>query len=63
MQLGARLAVTTHNMGGRFVESVKNAQWSMSPQEAGDGLLSFRSRSKDTISESMRTNGKDGKLD
>ena len=38
MPLGARLAVNTHNMGGRFVESVKNARWSMSPQEAGDGL-------------------------
>ena len=25
-------------MGGRFVESLKNAQWLMSPQEAGDGL-------------------------
>jgi len=25
-------------MGVRFVESVKNARWSMSPQEAGDGL-------------------------
>ena len=25
-------------MGGRFVESVKNAQWSMSSQEARDGL-------------------------
>ena len=37
MPLGARLAVNTHNMGGRFVESVKNARWSMSPQEAGDG--------------------------
>jgi len=24
-------------MGGRFVESVKNARWSMSLQEAGDG--------------------------
>jgi len=36
--LGALLAVNTHNMGGRFVESVKNARWSMSPQEAGDGL-------------------------
>ena len=24
MPLGARLAVNTHNMGGRFVESVKN---------------------------------------
>jgi len=31
MPLGARLMVNTHNMGGRFVESVKNAQWSMSP--------------------------------
>jgi len=38
MHSGARLAVNTHNMGGRFVESVKNARWSMSPQEAGDGL-------------------------
>jgi len=30
MPLGARLAVTvnTHNMGGRSVESLKNAQWS-----------------------------------
>jgi len=36
MPLGARLAVNTHNMGGRFVESVKNARWFMSPQEAGD---------------------------
>ena len=41
MPLGARLAVNTHNMGGRFVESVKNARWSMSPQEAGDGLKSM----------------------
>jgi len=38
MPLGACLAVNTYNMGGRFVESVKNARWSMSPQEAGDGL-------------------------
>jgi len=38
MPLGARLAVNTHNMGGCFVESVKNALWLMSPQEAGDGL-------------------------
>jgi len=38
MPLGARLAVNIHNMGGCFVESVKNAQWSMIPQEAGDGL-------------------------
>jgi len=41
MPLGARLAVNTDNMGGRFVESVKNAQWSTSPQEAGDGLESI----------------------
>jgi len=39
-QLSFRLAVNTHNMGGRFVESVKNARWSLSPQEAGDGLES-----------------------
>ena len=38
MPLGARLAVNTHNMGGRFVESVNNARWLMNPQEAGDGL-------------------------
>ena len=58
--LGARLVVNTNNMGGRFVESVKSARWSMSPQEVGDGfesIVEFRSRSKDT----MRTNGKDGK--
>jgi len=41
MPFGARLAVNTHNMGGRFVESVKNALWSMSPQEVGDGLESI----------------------
>jgi len=41
MPLGTRLAVNTHNMGGRFVESVKNARWSMSPQEAGGGLESI----------------------
>ena len=41
MPLGTRLAVNTHNMGGRFVESVKNVQRSMSPQEAGDGLESM----------------------
>ena len=40
MPLGARLEMNTHNMGGRFVESVKNARWSMSPQEARDGLES-----------------------
>ena len=41
MQLGARLAVNTHNIGGRFVESVKNVRWSMRPQEAGNGLESM----------------------
>jgi len=41
MPLGVRLAVNTHNMGGHFVQSVKNARWSMSPQEAGDGLESL----------------------
>jgi len=41
MPLGARIAVNTHNMGVRFVESVKNARWSMSPQETGDGLESM----------------------
>jgi len=41
MPLGARLAVNTYNMGGCFVESVKNARWSMSLQEAGDGLESM----------------------
>ena len=38
MPLGARLAVNTYNIGGRFVESVKNSRWSMSLQEAGHGL-------------------------
>jgi len=41
MPLGARTSVNTHNIRGRFVESVKNARWSMSPQEAGDGLESL----------------------
>ena len=41
MPLGARLAVSTHHMGGRFVESVKNTRWSMSPQEVGDGFKSI----------------------
>jgi len=52
-------------MGGRFVESVKNARWSMSPQEAGDGfesIVEFQVQMKDKTSESMRTNGKDGKI-
>jgi len=34
MPLGARLAMNTHKMGGRFVESVKKARWLMSLQEA-----------------------------
>jgi len=41
MPLGARLAVNTHNVGGHFVESLKNARWLMSPQGAGDGLESI----------------------
>jgi len=41
MPLGAHLAVNTHTIGGHFVESGKNARWSMSPQEAGDGLESI----------------------
>jgi len=41
MPFGACLAVNTHNMGGRFVESVKNARWSMSPQEAEHALESI----------------------
>jgi len=41
MPRGVRLSANTHIMGGRFVESVKNARWSMSPQEAGDGLESM----------------------
>ena len=52
-------------MGGRFVESVKNARWSMSPQEARDGLESmveFQVQIKGHNSESMKTNGKDGKI-
>jgi len=41
MSLGARLAVNTHIIGGRFVESMKNARWLMSLQEAGDGFGSI----------------------
>jgi len=41
MPLGVHLAVNTHNMGKCFVKSMKNARWSMSPQEAGDGLESI----------------------
>jgi len=45
MPPGVCLVVNTHNMGGRFEESVKNARWSMSPQEAGDrleGIVEFQ---------------------
>jgi len=41
MPLGTRLAVNTHNMGGHFVESVKNAWRWMSPQEAKNELESI----------------------
>ena len=41
MPLDTRLAVNTHNTGGRFVESVESARWSNSPQEVGDGLESI----------------------
>jgi len=40
MPLGACLVVNTHNMGGRLAETVKNAWWLKSSQEAGDGLES-----------------------
>ena len=53
MPLGTHLAVNTHNMGRRFVESVKNARWSMSPQEWGNGFESIVE---------FQTNGKDGKI-
>jgi len=70
MPLGVRLVVNTQNMGGRFVQSVKNAQWSVSLQETGDGLESiveFQVKIKghnqrEYASESMRTNGKDCKI-
>ena len=65
MPLGARLAVNTHNMGGRFVESVKNARWLMSPQEAGDGLESiveFEVQIKGHKHREYETNFKDGKI-
>jgi len=41
MPLGARLSVKTHNIGRHFLQSVKNARLSISPQEAGDGLESI----------------------
>jgi len=46
-------------MGGRFVESVKNARWSMSLQEAGDGLesiIEFKAQIKGQTSKSIGTN-------
>jgi len=62
MPLGARLAVNIHNMGGRFVESVKNARWSMSLQEAGDGLESII-EFKAQISKRIGTNDKYGEIE
>ena len=41
MPLVAFFTLNTHNRGGRFVEVVKNTQWSLSPQEVGDGLESI----------------------
>jgi len=41
MPLGAHLVASTYKMGCCFVESVKNARWSMSPQEVGGGLESI----------------------
>jgi len=66
MPLGAHLAVNIHNMGGRFVESVKNARWSMSLQEAGDeieSMVEFQVQIKGQTSERIGTNGKDGKIE
>ena len=63
--IGARLAVNTHNMGGHFVESDKSAQWSISPQEAGDGLESiveFEVQIKGHKQREYETNFKDGKI-
>ena len=62
MPLGACLAVNTHNMGWRFVELVRNARWSMSLQEAGDGLESMVEFRVQIKAHSMKTNGKDGKI-
>jgi len=41
MPLGVRLLLIPQNIWGRFVESVKNAWWSMRLQETGDGLESI----------------------
>jgi len=43
MPLDTRLAanLNIHNMGVFFVESVKNAQWSIRPQQEGGGLESI----------------------
>ena len=65
MPLGARLAVNTHNMEGRFAESVKNARWSMSSQEAGDGLESivdFQVQIKGHNQREYEDKCKDGKI-
>ena len=65
MPLGARLAVNTHNTGVHFVESDKSVQWSISPQEAGDGLESiveFEVQIKGHKQREYETNVKDGKI-
>jgi len=63
MPLGARLAVNTHNMGGCFVESVKNVWWSMDPQEARDGLESIVEFQVQITGHNQREYGANGKDD
>ena len=41
MPLDARLIVNTHDIEERFLESVKNARWLISLQEAGCGFESI----------------------
>ena len=65
MQLAVRLAVNTHNMGERFVESVKNARCSMSLQKAGDGLeiiVEFQVQIKGHNSKTVKKNCKACKI-
>jgi len=54
MPLGARLAINTHKMGRHFVESVKDARWSISLQEAGDGLESIAESQVDIKGHTLR---------
>jgi len=52
-------------MGGHFVESGKNAQWSMSPQEVGNGfdsIFEFEVQIKGHNQREYETKGKDGKI-